>query len=39
MRKNNNGGGSNTNIFTRRAHPIINMKLFNLPSNYKVATP
>jgi hypothetical protein len=38
MRRNANGG-SNGNIFSRRAHPIVNMKLFNLPSSYKVATP
>jgi hypothetical protein len=38
LRRNANGG-SNGNIFSRRAHPIVNMKLFNLPSSYKVATP
>ena len=37
--KRNANGGSNGNIFSRRAHPIINMKMFNLPSSYKVATP
>ena len=37
--KRNANGGSNGNIFSRRAHPIVNMKLFNLPSSYKVATP
>ena len=37
--KKNSGSSNQQNIFSRRAHPIVNMKLFSLPQNYQAATP